>query len=33
VRELEVENGLDRTAVPDPLAGLTEADRVLTAAG
>jgi len=32
VRELEVQAGLDRAAVPDPLAGLTEADRVLTAA-
>ena len=32
VRELEVQAGLDPAAVPDPLAGLTEADRVLTAA-
>ncbi len=32
VRQLEVENGLDRAAVPDPAARLTEAGRVLTAA-
>jgi len=32
VRELEVQAGLDPAAVPDPLAGLTDADRVLTAA-
>src|SRR6266568_5567734 len=32
VRELEVRAGLDWAAIPDPLAGLTEADRVLTAA-
>jgi len=32
VRELEERVGLDRAAIPDPLAGLTEADCVLTAA-
>jgi hypothetical protein len=28
VRELEVEAGLDRDAVPDPAAGLTETDHL-----
>jgi FMNH2-dependent dimethyl sulfone monooxygenase len=32
VRELEVQAGLDREAVPDPLAGLTEADPIPAAA-
>ena len=33
VRELEVENGLDPAAVPDPGAGLSELDPALSAAG
>jgi FMNH2-dependent dimethyl sulfone monooxygenase len=33
VRELEIENGLDPAAVPDPGAGLSQADPVLSAAG
>ena len=33
VRELEVEAGLDPGAVPDPAAGLTEPDLVLSVAG
>ena len=32
VRELEVDNGLDPAAVPDPAAGLTQAGPVLTGA-
>ncbi|MBO0768035.1 MAG: dimethyl sulfone monooxygenase SfnG [Solirubrobacterales bacterium] len=32
VRELEVENGLDASAVPDPQAGLSDKDPELTAA-
>jgi FMNH2-dependent dimethyl sulfone monooxygenase len=33
VRELELENGLDPEAVPDPAAGLSEADPALSVAG
>ena len=33
VRELEIENGLDPAAVPDPLAGLSEVDPALSFAG
>ena len=33
VRELEVEAGLDPAAVPDPGAGLSEDDPVLSVAG
>ena len=33
VRELEIENGLDPAAVPDPGAGLSEVDPALSAAG
>jgi alkanesulfonate monooxygenase SsuD/methylene tetrahydromethanopterin reductase-like flavin-dependent oxidoreductase (luciferase family) len=33
VRELEVTAGLDRAAVPDPLAGLSERDPALSVAG
>ena len=33
VRELEIENGLDPAAIPDPAAGLSEADPALSVAG
>jgi dimethylsulfone monooxygenase len=33
VRELEIENGLDPAAVPDPAAGLSETDPALSVAG
>ena len=33
VRELEIENGLDPAAVPDPLAGLSELGPAITVAG
>jgi dimethylsulfone monooxygenase len=33
VRELEVQNGLDPAAVPDPAAGLSEADPASSVAG
>jgi hypothetical protein len=33
VRELELENGLDRAAVPAPAAGLSETDPALSVAG
>jgi hypothetical protein len=33
VRELEVRNGLDPAAVPDPSAGLSELDPALSVAG
>jgi dimethylsulfone monooxygenase len=33
VRELEIENGLDPVAVPDPAAGLSEVGPAITVAG
>ena len=33
VRELEIENGLDPAAVPDPAAGLIGIDPALSVAG